>query len=63
MNEWNAANVEPPKNRPIIAYCPDWCDMGYQACKWNGKEFYYDEQPNDMFHENVAAWALFMEVE
>ena len=63
MNVWQTRDVEPPKNRTIIAYCPGWCDEGYQICKWDGKKFYYLSQPNEMFDENVEEWALFLEAD
>jgi len=43
-------------NQMVIARCPNWCDTGYQVCKWNGQEFYYDDQSNDMFNEDVIAF-------
>ena len=51
----------PTKTRQDIVYvvkCPDWNDEGYQVCSFNGKEFEYDGQPNDMFMENVEGWAI-----
>jgi hypothetical protein len=43
-------------NQLVIARCPGWCSTGYQICNWNGEEFYYDDQPNDMFNEDVIAF-------
>ena len=40
----------------VLCRCPNWCESQYQIAYWNGKEFYYDDQPNDWFHENVIAF-------
>jgi len=63
MSEWLARNVTPPKNRLIIAYCPMWCDSGYQICEYSNGKFSYADQPNDSFNECVVKWSLFMEAE
>ncbi len=60
---WKNTTVTPPTNRVLIVHCPDWCDTGYQVCKWNGKAFYYDDQPNDMFHVEVVSWSMFLEAD
>ena len=62
MDVWLTRDIEPPKNRPIVAYCPDWCDMSYQICEWDGKEYGYRDQPNEMFNETVLKWLLFEEL-
>lgn len=51
----------PKRNREDIVYvvkCPDWNEEGYQVCSFNGTKFEYDGQPNDMFMDNVEAWAI-----
>ena len=55
------SKVKPQKNRVLLCYCPEWCYEDYQIAMWNGKEFYYDAQPNDMFSEMVEKWAIFYE--
>lgn len=62
---WMIANnkTDPPRNRVLLCFCPEWSDTGYQVAKWNGKEFYYDEMPNGMFSEHVAKWTLFLEAD
>lgn len=46
MNTWHSReDVPPPLNRPVLCLCYDWSDMGYQVGIWNGKEFYFPEQP------------------
>lgn len=63
--EWieKKSKVKPPMARPILCHCPGWNDTGYQIAHYSGSEFYYDEQPNDMFHDEVIAWALFLEAD
>jgi len=39
-----------------LCYCPDWCETQYQIAKWNGKEFYYEGQPNDEFDSHVHSY-------
>jgi hypothetical protein len=51
------------KNRPVLCYCPEWNDSGYQVAFWNGKEFIYPEQPNERFGGYVERWALFLEAD
>lgn len=64
MNIWySREDAAPPKNRPLILLCYEWSDMGYQVGMWNGKEFYFPEQPNDMFDDCVTHWSLFDEFE
>jgi len=55
---FNLLNSTPPTGHVLIAECPEWCDEGFQICKWNGREFYYDAQPNDMFHKLVVGWKI-----
>lgn len=59
--KWNSLKIEPPKWRVLAAFCPEWSEAGYQICRWNGKEFYYDEQPNDSFNVHVKSWSLIFE--
>jgi hypothetical protein len=56
-------NIKPQIGRVVICYCPEWCSSGYQIAFWNGKEFYFDEQPNDMFNDLVESWTIFMEAD
>jgi hypothetical protein len=55
--------TKPQKDRVLICYCPEWCDSHYQVAHWNGNEFVYDEQPNDMFSGMVEKWAIFYEAD
>jgi len=55
--------VKPKRGVIVLCYCPDWSDIGYQVAKWNGKEFYYEDQPNETFGSYVVSWAGFMEAD
>ena len=65
MNWINVASSEakPPIDRPLLCFCPEWCELGYQAAKWSGTQFYYDEQPNELFDGYVTDWAIFLEAD
>ena len=41
MIEWIDYNVakNPPRNRALLAYCPDFSSMGYEVVVWNGANF------------------------
>lgn len=43
-------------NQKVICRCPNWNDEGYQIATWNGEEFEFSAQPNNMFDENVIAF-------
>ena len=40
----------------VVCRCPDWCSIGYQVAKWNGDEFYCDDDPNGIFNDYVIAF-------
>lgn len=66
MMNWIAyecGGVIPPKNRPLICYCPEWCDEGYKIAIWNGDEFLYQNQPNNGFNQCIEKWAIFLEAD
>lgn len=58
-----------PKNRAldldpeqlVLCKCPNWCSSGYQVARWNGREFEYDEQPNDWFDRDVISFMILSE--
>jgi len=61
---WNdKGKIEPPIDRLLIAYCPEWNEEGYQICKWDGAQFYYEGQPSDTFHILVEQWTTFLEAD
>ncbi len=41
MIEWIDYNVakNPPRNRALLVYCPDFSSMGYEVVVWNGANF------------------------
>lgn len=57
------SKIKPSINRVVLAYCPEWCDSGYQVCFWNGKVFMYEDQPNNNFHSYVDKWSIFLEAD
>jgi hypothetical protein len=57
------SKVKPQIGRVIICYCPEWSDSGYQVAEWNGREFTYADQSNDMFNDCVVSWSVFMEAD
>jgi len=63
MSKWMNKNDMPPIDRPLICYCPEWCEEGYQIGVYNGKVFTYNAKPNEMFDSLVEQWALFMEAD
>ena len=48
----------PPRSVPLLVKCVAWCSSGYQVCYWSGSRFYYDEQQNNIFHDEVTGWIL-----
>ena len=62
MNEWiRVSDMKPARGDKVLCYCPDWCDTEYQIAMFDGKKFYYEDQPNDMFDGLVVAWSYFGE--
>lgn len=57
------SKIKPSINRPVLCYCPEWSELGYQVAEWNGKEFEYSEQPNDLFNGLVLKWNIFLEAD
>jgi hypothetical protein len=45
----------------VLTKCPDWCEEGFQVAVWNGKEFEFRAQPNDMFNEHVTDFMILSE--
>lgn len=40
----------------VLARCPEWNELGLQVAQWDGEVFYYDDQPNDDFHQCVTSY-------
>lgn len=57
------SGIEPPKERNVLCFCPEWNESGYQVAKWSGTQFYYESQPNELFDGYVTDWAIFMEAD
>ncbi len=51
-----SSSEKPPRNSFLLARCEEWNEAGYQVCYHNGREFTYDEVPNDMFDKHVTEW-------
>ena len=64
MTNWIdlTSGVSPPINRPLIAYCPEWCDSGYSVVSWTGGRFECETHGSEI-HDHVERWALFMEAD
>ena len=52
----------PPKHKPLLAYCPDFCDTGYEVVIWNGHHF-SNEPHGTAIHDYVQQWSLIYEAE
>lgn len=55
--------ITPPTNRPLLCFCQDWNESGYQVAEWDGKKFTYQEEPNEMFDSCVTDWSIFIEAD
>jgi len=59
MLEWiDVGDVTPPKNKPLLCHCPEWCDIGYVVALWNGANF-EDEIRGEDINDYVEKWAIF----
>jgi hypothetical protein len=47
-------------NRPVLCYCPKWCESEYQVAYFINGLWCYEGQPNDGFNDLVEQWTLFM---
>lgn len=54
-----SSDTRPEKYKPVIVYCPDWCDEEYQICFWDGSKFTYADVSNERFNEFIEAWTNF----
>ncbi len=64
MTNWIdlTSELSPPRNRPLIAHCPEWCDSGYSIVKWTGGKFECETHGAEI-NNYVQQWALFMEAD
>ena len=66
MMKWIDVNSGelPPVGQPILCYCPEWSETGYQVARWSEEtgfyyyEYYYEE-PSEQFCDLVEKWAVF----
>ena len=47
---------KPERGQLCLCKCPEWCASGLQVAEWDGKEFTYEEVPNEMFNELVTEY-------
>ena len=65
MIEWidyTQIHNKPPKNRALLVYCPDWCDIGYAVVVWNGSSF-EDEMRGTDINDYIVKWSLIFEAD
>jgi len=60
--EYTETAKNPPQNRALLVYCPEWCTIGYAAVKWNGANF-EDEIRGEDIHDYVLKWSLIFEAD
>ena len=57
-----SSEISPPRDRPLIAYCPEFCYFEYHVVMWrNG--FFENETHGSEINQYVQKWALFMEAD
>jgi len=52
----------PPRHKPLLAYCPDFCETGYEVVTWDGHNF-STEVHGTAIHDYVQQWSLIFEAE
>ena len=60
--EYTETAKNPPQNRALLVYCPEWCDIGYAVAVWNGANF-EDEIRGEDIHDYVEKWSLIFEAD
>lgn len=60
--EYKTTNKQPPKNRPLLAYCPEFNRTGYEVVTWNGAKFETELHGEDV-HDFVEKWCLIFEAD
>lgn len=45
----------------VLTKCPEWCNEGFHVATWNGTEFEYRDQPNNMFDDLVTEFLILSE--
>ena len=65
MIEWIDYEEEvknPPRNRALLVYCPEWCIAGYAVVVWNGSNFESDLHGEEI-HDYIKKWCLIYEAD
>jgi hypothetical protein len=64
MSNWIDAGseVKPYRSRPILAYCPAWCESAYSIVTWNGSYFESETHGTDI-DSFVDKWTSFLEAD
>jgi len=60
--EYTETAKNPPRNRALLVYCPDFSNMGYEVVVWNGSNFETDLHGEDI-HDYVKKWCLIYEAD
>ena len=55
-------NKVPPRNRPLLAYCPDLSEHGYSVVIWTGYAFECESHGLEIT-DYVVQWSLIIEVD
>ena len=52
----------PPRERALLAYCPEWSGTGYEVVTWNGANFECELHGEEV-HDYVKKWSLIFEAD
>ena len=61
LNE-GGVNIKPPNGKPLLVYCPSWCDSGYSVATWNGSKFSCETHGTDI-NNHIEQWQLIFEAD
>jgi len=45
-------------NQLVLCKCPEWNEEGFQIATWNGNEFEYSMQSNELFNSLVVSFMV-----
>jgi len=60
--EYTETAKNPPQNRALLVYCPDFSSIGYEVAVWNGANFETDLHGEEI-HDYVKKWSLIFEAD
>jgi len=60
--DYTATAKNPPRYRALLAYCPEFSNMGYEVVVWNGANFESDIH-GEGIHDYVKKWCLIFEAD